>query len=82
MKHCQVSKVPRGSNALGWQTRRAAVAGPCALQGRGPTKRSLPSLVIRWQKRAWGGQEGAPGGEKNVLVHLETFNPLVLRLGS
>lgn len=82
MKHCQVSKVPRGPKALGWQTRRAAVPGACALRGCGPTKRSLPSLVLRWQRRAWGGQEGAPGAMKNILVHLGTFNTLVLSLGS
>lgn len=60
MKHHQVAKVPRGSSALGWQSRRAALPAPCALQDHGLSKRSLPSLVDRW-KRAWGGQEGAPG---------------------
>lgn len=36
---------PQGSSAWGWQT-RTAVPGPRALQGGGPTKRSLPGLVI------------------------------------
>lgn len=36
MKHQQVSEVPRGSSALGWQTRRAAVPAPRALQAHGP----------------------------------------------
>lgn len=45
----KVSKVPRGSNALGWQSRRAPVPGPCALWGHGLPKRSLASLMNRWQ---------------------------------
>lgn len=81
VKHLQVSEVPRVSDALEWQSRRAAVPGPCALQGHGPTKRSLPGLVMRWQWRVWGGQEGAPRAVENALVHLGIFNPLVLRLG-
>lgn len=80
MKHHQVFKVPRGSNDLGWQSRRAPVPGPCALQGRGLLKRSLPSLLDRWQRRAWGGQEVLQGCGI-VLVHLGTLNLLVLRLG-
>lgn len=81
MKHHQVSKVPRGSSALGWQSRGAALPCPCALQGGGLSKRRVCPV--------WGtsGKEEPGEGRKvlqgcgTVLVHLGTLKLLVLRLG-